>query len=324
MPGSTLVAVADKSDTLLNAFRQQRDDIRAYDDIVPMLDAETPDAVFITSPTHLHVPHALECARRGIPFLVEKPLSPRGADVLPLLEALGDRPVTNAVGYMARHIGPFAKGRELIASGVLGKFDHLRATMYVAQLFKPGKGWRYDKSLSGGGVLVTQNSHLIDLLLWIFGPLAAVNGFTKERYSGVVDDFAHAYLEFESGLSGYLDTSWSLRHHRMVDLSIDVQGENGTLTLTDDEARLFLVEGTDEHAAGWNVWRKPDLFEGVVLDVGGPEYTLQDKGFLDAVHAGSQMQSDVASAYRVQQAIDAIYESAAAEGQRVELRGVTR
>lgn len=324
LPGSSLVAVVDKADTLLNAFRQQRPDVAGYDDISKMLDKERPDAVFITSPTHMHVPHALECARRGIPFLVEKPLAPRGRDVEPLLEALREKPVTNAVGYMARHIGPFAKGRDLIARGVLGKFDHLRATMYVTQLFKPGKGWRYDKELSGGGVLVTQNSHLLDLMLWIFGPLASVNGHTKIRYSGVVDDFAHAYLEFESGLTGYLDTSWSIRHHRMVDLSIDVQGERGTLTLTDDEARLFLVDGDRDHPAGWSVWRKPDLFEGVVLDVGGPEYTLQDAGFLDAVARGEQVASNVESAYRVQQAIDAIYESAASGGARVELREVAR
>ncbi|MEM7165318.1 MAG: Gfo/Idh/MocA family oxidoreductase [Planctomycetota bacterium] len=317
LPGSDLVAVVDKADTLLNGFRQQRPELAGYDDVAKMLDAEKPDAVFITSPTHLHVPHALECATRGIPFLVEKPLSPRGRDVEPLRAALREQPVTNAVGYMARHIGTFAKGRDLIASGVLGTFDHLRATMYVSQLFQPGKGWRYDKELSGGGVLVTQNSHLIDLLLWIFGPLAAVNGHTKVRYSGVVDDFAHAYLQFENGLTGYLDTSWSLRHHRMVDLSIDVHGERGTLTLTDDDVRLFLEEPSAEHPAGWNIWRKPDLFQGVPLDVGGPEYTLQDAGFLDAVAQQGTVASNVESAYQVQRTIDAIYESAANGGSRV-------
>jgi predicted dehydrogenase len=171
--------------------------------------------------------------------------------------------LTNAVGYMARHVDTFRKAKQIVDSGVLGRLVHLQATMYVSQLFRAGQGWRYDPAHSGGGVLITQNSHLIDLLLWLFGPIDRVRGHVKSYYSEKVDDFAHAIFEFGSGLSGYMDASWSVRHHRTLDLSIAVHGHAGTLQVTEDDVRLYLDEAIGEYQSGWTVFRKPDLFEGV-------------------------------------------------------------
>jgi predicted dehydrogenase len=308
--GSQLAAAADPTAGLLESLKRLKPELAIYDDYERMLAEQKLDAVFIASPTHLHTPMSLACVSAGVPFLVEKPLAPRVADAAPLLEALQKTPVTNAVGYMARHIDTFAKAKDVVHAGVLGKLVHLQATMYVSQLFRKGQGWRYDPHFSGGGVLVTQNSHLVDLLLWLFGPVARVTGHVKRVYSEHVDDFAHAILEFESGLSGFIDTSWSVRHHRTVDLSIAVHGENGTVQVTDDDVRLFLDDAQGRYPAGWTVWRKPDLFEGVALDVGGPEYTRQDEQFLAAAAGRRPVECDVMSAVRVQRVIEGIYESA--------------
>jgi predicted dehydrogenase len=308
--GSQLAAAADPTAGLLESLKRLTPQLAVYDDYERMLAEQRLDAVFIASPTHLHTPMSLACVSASVPFLVEKPLAPRIADAVPLLDALRRTPVTNAVGYMARYVDTFAKAREVVRAGALGRLVHLQATMYVSQLFRTGQGWRYDPNYSGGGVLVTQNSHLVDLLLWIFGPVARVAGHVKRVYSEQVDDFAHAILEFESGLSGFIDTSWSIRHHRTVDLSITAHGENGTLQVTDDDVRLFLDDSNRGFAAGWSIWRKPDLFEGVPLDVGGPEYTRQDADFLTAVAERRSVECDVRSAVRVQRVIEAIYESA--------------
>lgn len=308
---SQLTAAADPTAGLLESLKRLKPELAIYDDYERMLESQALDAVFITSPTHLHSSMALKCATAGIPFLVEKPLTPRTADSQALLAALRKTPVTNAVGYMARHIDTFRKAREVVASGVLGRLMHLQSTMYVSQLFRTGEGWRYDPKFSGGGVLITQNSHLVDLLLWIFGPVSHVTGHVKHFYSTQVDDFAHAVLEFKSGLTGFMDTSWSIRHHRTVNLSITVHAENGTLQVTDDDVRLFLDDANGGHRAGWTIWKKPDLFEGVPLDVGGPEYTRQDEQFLKAAAARQPVECDVESAQRVQLVIEAVYESAA-------------
>jgi predicted dehydrogenase len=308
---SELVAAADPTAGVLESLKRLKPKLAIYDDFQPMLAEQRLDAVFIASPTHLHTSMALACVEAGVPFLVEKPLSPRVVDAVPLVAALRRTPVANVVGYMARYIDTFRKAREIVVSGALGQLRHFESTMYVSQLFKPGQGWRYDPRSSGGGVLMTQNSHLVDLLLWFFGPVQRVTGHVKRVYSEQVDDFAHAVFEFKSGLSGYMDTSWSVRHHRTVDLSILVHGQNGTLEVNDDDVRLFIDEARPPYSAGWTVWRKPDLFEGVSLDVGGPEYTRQDEEFLRAAAAKGQVASDVESAVRVQQVIEAIYQSSA-------------
>lgn len=321
LKSAELVATADTSDVLLSVLKENSPRVNTYKVYERMLDEESLDAVFIASPTNLHVPMAMQCAKRNIPFFVEKPLGISGDDVRPLIKTANERKLTNMVGYMGRQIDTFAHAKHLLKDGPLGKLIHLRASMYVSQLFKKGKGWRYDKAKSGGGVLSTQNSHLIDLLQWYFGPVESVSGQVKSWYSGSVDDFAHAYFTFECGLTGYMDTSWSVRHHRMVEINIDVQGETGTLSVNDDTVRLFLDEPKGVLPSGWTQWRKPDLFRPVEIDVGGAQYTLQDAEFLSAVSEGRTVECDVNSALHVQEVIDAIYASSEDGGRSIRVKG---
>ena len=323
MAGARLVAIADPSSVLLGAVEQQNPNVHIHEQYERMLDAEQLDAVFITAPSFLHVPICTACIERGLPFFVEKPLATTAAEAGPMMDAYRRKPVATAVGYMSRYLDSFAKAKQLLDTGALGRPIHVAATMYCTQLFAKGKGWRYDKKLSGGGVLITQNSHLVDLLLWYFGPAVRVSGRTKSFYSKTIDEFAHAQFEFESGLSGYFDASWSVRHHRMVDIWIELHAENGTLTVTDDTVKLFLDRGTGKLPAGWSQWRGPDLFTGVEVDVGGPQYTRQDAAFLNAVRTGDGGGCDIEDAFSVQRFIDAVYASSETGGSPVELREIS-
>jgi predicted dehydrogenase len=314
-----LAAVTDMTSVVLNALKLNKPSVAVYENYIEMLNNEHLDAVFITTPTFLHVPMALECVNRRIHFFVEKPLGISCEDARPLLESLKREKIINMVGYMGRCIETFTRAREILKAGVLGDIVAYNATMYVSQLFKRGKGWRYKKENSGGGVVITQNSHLIDLLIWYFGEVKAVNGFTRSYYSSETEDFAHAYLEFKDGVTGWFDASWSVRHHRMVEISLNIEAENGTLMVNDDEVRLFLEKPAKGYQEGWTTYTKPELFSGVEIDVGGPQYTRQDRHFVDAVIQGNPTDCDVKTAYRAQEVTDAIYESAKNGGNRVVL-----
>lgn len=319
LPGCRLVAVADKAKTVLNGLKARTDGIETFTDHEKLLDRAAPDIVAIATPTGLHAPIALDCIRRGLPVFVEKPLSLNAPQAEPLLEALGARPVVNMVGYMTRFLHPVAKAKEIVDSGVLGRLQMLRTTMYIGQLFRRGKGWRYDPTVAGGGVLTTQNSHLIDLLLWFFGRIDWVSAHTGKLYSSEVEDHAHLFFRFANGLAGYLDASWSARHYRTPAISIHVQGENGTLDVDDDQVQLFAVDAKDGWDAGWHRWRKPDLYRGVPFDIGGAAYTDQAIEFVRAVRGEGKVGSDIRSAYEVQRVIDAAYLSAERNGAPVEL-----
>ena len=314
LPGTRLVALADKSDQTLRALQSKAADVETFDDHLALLDRVRPDIVAIATPTSSHCDIAAACVEAGAHVFIEKPLCLRPADAAPLLGALRAAPRVTMVGYMTRFLDTFRKAKELIDAGVLGRLQMLRSTMYVAQLFREGKGWRYDPGVSGGGVLMTQNSHLIDMLLWMFGRVDLVSAHTSQLYSASVEDHAHVFFQFASGLRGFLDASWSARHYRTPTIAIHVQGEGGTLDVSDDRVALFLTAGSHGMASGWHEWRKPDLYRGVPFDIGGSHYTLQAMQFLDAVRGGAPVESDVHSALDVQRVISAAYDSAGRRG----------
>lgn len=319
LPGCRLVAVADRAKAVLDGLKARMDGIETYTDHVKLLDESRPDVVAIATPTGLHIPIAVDCVDRGIPVFIEKPLSLTAEQAGPLVAALRRRPVVNMVGYMTRFLDTFRKGKELVATGVLGRPQMLRGSMYIGQLFRRGKGWRYEKSAAGGGVLTTQNSHFIDLLLWYFGDVDWVSAQVSHLYSEGVEDHAHLFLNFKSGLRGFFDASWSARHFRTPTVALHVQGENGTLDVDDDEVRLFVDTPAAGFGSGWQRWRKPDLYRGTVFDIGGPNYTDQAQQFLGAVRGSDRVESDVLSALKVQQVIDAAYLSAGRRGSAVEI-----
>lgn len=307
LDGVKVRGVADNQGLTLNVLKKLVDSsVGLYKDYKEMISKEDLDLVYITAPTGLHTRIAKDCVDNKINFFVEKPLGLSVSDCSELLDAVKRTPVINMVGYMKRFNDTFKKGKEIIESGILGELIYLNAYMYVSQLFSKGKGWRYKTKSSGGGVLVTFASHLVDTLLWFFGDISLVNGNIKSYYSEDVEDFVHSYLVFKSGLEGYLDTSWSLRNYRLPEVRIEVHGKNGMLTVNDDYVKVYL-----DKEATWTSHYKQDLFQGVDFDLAGPEYTVEDKYLVECVRSSRKAESDVFSGFKVQEVIDAIYKSAA-------------
>lgn len=317
LTSSKVTAIVETSGIVRSFLNQTFPQIQCFADTESLFAANAADAVVIATPPATHTAIALESAKRKIPFFVEKPLCREAKEAETLAQFLADNPVAHCVGYMNRFIEIFKYARTVVNSGCLGKLHTLRTSMYISQLFKKGTGWRYSKKDSGGGVLITQNSHLLDLLIWIFGPVKEVSAQIQSIYSQEVEDQAHAYLYFQNGLQGFLDTSWSKRHHRTLSIIIHVEGENGSLTVNDDEVTFFLDQPLNGYPAGWSTKRKPDLFSGECFDIAGPQYTRQAKYFVDLALQGittDPQGADVRSALMVQRLIDSIYLSASQRG----------
>jgi len=317
LSNSRLVAVVESSGVIQRIVRQYFPDIQVFSTVEELIESRASDYVVIATPTGSHVSIAEKLVKANIPVLIEKPLSLNAQEATPLIAALDRNWVPNMVGYMGRYIETFRKAAQLVHLNVLGQVQMIRSSMYIEQLLKPGEGWRYDPTTSGGGVLITQNSHVVDKLLWMFGDIAGVSGNTSRLVSRLVEDHVHAHLEFASGAVGFIDASWSARHFRTPTISIHAQGMNGTLDVNDDEVRLFLDNSIAEFSQGWTTWRKPDLYRPVPLDIGGSQYTLQMIDFLEAVANYTDLQSNVASGLKTQLVIDAVYESARLGGTRV-------
>jgi predicted dehydrogenase len=314
LPNSRVVAIAEPAEMQRQALGKFNPRIDTFENIERMLDDCPVDAVVIATPVVDHVPSALLCMRKGIPFFMEKPLATSTEQAKDLVQCLSRSPLLNMVGFMLLFVGSFALAKTIISSGCLGQLRRVTGTIYVSQLFTRGKGWRYDRQISGGGVLLSQGSHLLDLLTWYFGPVARVNADVLSVYSPDIEDFAHLFLEFRSGLRCWVDSSWSVRGRRVMETHIEALGDNGVLLINDDTLQMSLDAGFDEWKEGQTVWRATDLFQPVPFDVGGPQFTREDLAFLDALRLGSIAAPDVLQAYHVQAIVDAAYASSQQSG----------
>lgn len=306
LDGVEVCAVAESAKLITDFTRSVFPRLQVYSEYEEMLRREQLDLVYITASTPVHAAMAEACVDRGVAFFVEKPLAGSSKEALPLLRKLQKRPVINMVGYCKHYVDTFTKAKEMLDSGAVGKLHYLSSHMYVSQTFSKGSGWRFVRRDVGGGLLNTLAIHLVDVLVWLFGDVAQVQGRVKSLYSEGVEDYCHAYLAFRSGLEGYLDASWSVRNYRLPEIRIEVEGEKGKLVVTDDFLRLHL-----DGAEGAKTLYKQDLCQGVPIDIAGPEYTREDMHMIESLARGRPTDIDSFYAFKVQRVADAIHESAA-------------
>ena len=314
---ATLRAVCESNDTIRGDFSSLLPKVNFYKNYSEMLEKENLDFVFVTTPPSSHVEIGLECVKYKCHFFIEKPLCINAYSAKPLLDAVEKHPLVTMVGFMMRYLDTFKRAKEILEKKVLGEIFAFNATTYVSQLFKSGKGWRYSPQESGGGVLIIQGIHAIDMLCWFFGMPRAVNARTKAAYSKKVEDFGHMVLSWENGLMGWLDSSWSVDNYRLLTTTFKINGENGTLFVDDDTVKLYLRKECNGFLKGWTVETKPELFSGVAIDIGGPHFTKQDEDFIDSIISDRRLESDIKNAYRIQKLIDCIYKSADSDGETV-------
>jgi UDP-N-acetyl-2-amino-2-deoxyglucuronate dehydrogenase len=209
---------------------------RSFTSYTDLLESGELDAVYLAVPHHLHGSMICQAVERGLPVLVEKPLTrtlEEGLQVLELSEKL-DVPV--GVNYQYRYdSGCFALA-QAVRSGELGKVLYARANLPWNRkpAYFEGASWHARLSDSGGGTLLTQGSHLIDVLLWAIGssPLR-VQGITAQaRFKEVeVEDLALGTIEFENGALAQMTSSMVALPEQA--LTLEVYGEKGTAIYTD-------------------------------------------------------------------------------------------
>jgi predicted dehydrogenase len=198
-PDFELAGIADIN---RDAVAQQFPDASVFGDAEEMLDTITPDAVLIASPNQLHADNGIACARRGLPFIIEKPVTDTVESAARLAHEVRSAGVKTLVGHHRRHHLQVQKARELIHTGVIGNvvgISGIWATRKPESYFEAG-AWRSQK---GGGVILINLIHEIDFMRFTAGEIVAVSAVTSNRQRGfAVEDTAACLLEFDSGAIG--------------------------------------------------------------------------------------------------------------------------
>jgi predicted dehydrogenase len=225
--GHEIVAVCDtdraKRDALARATSA-----RAVANWREAVAADIDAAVIATTHDNL-APIALAAVEAGRHVLVEKPAGRRPEEVRPVAEAARRRGVVAKVGFNHRFHPAIARAKELVGEGAIGPLLFLRGR--YGHGGRPGyeKEWRFDPEISGGGELIDQGSHLIDLARWFLGDVELAFGYGPTYFwPGRVDDNCFLALRTAAGQLAWLHASWTEWKNQF---SLEIMGRAGKLTI---------------------------------------------------------------------------------------------
>jgi predicted dehydrogenase len=172
-----------------------------------LLERSDVDAVCVCSPSDQHAAQAVSAARAGKHVLVEKPMALSLVDADAMIAAAQASGVRLAVAFQRRTEPSYAALREAVAASVLGRpvLGSASIPYYRTPAYYASAGWRGTWAHDGGGALMNQGIHLVDLLLWFMGDVAEVQATARTITHDVeVEDCLAASLRFESGALGSL------------------------------------------------------------------------------------------------------------------------
>lgn len=172
------------------------------------------DAVVLATPHSLHARHVKEAAAAGKHVYVEKPFTLDHASALEALAACRRANVTLAVGFNRRFRTAAAELQRLVANNALGQILHVEGSHHgPLAVSRSVEHWRSQRSETPGGGMTAKGVHVLDLMLWMVGPVRSINALCERRVSVAdVDDVTAMMLRFKSGASGYLSTVLSTAH----------------------------------------------------------------------------------------------------------------
>ena len=207
--GTRLTAVcATKQSTIDRAKSVLPDDVQGFTDYDTFLKSGLLDAVMIVTPQFLHPEMAVKAFEKGFHVLIEKPAGVYTEHVLPMNEAAKKSGKVFSIMYNERANPAFIRLREMIQSGETEKIRRIvwiDTLSYRTDAYFESLPWHRTYASDGGGVLLNQTIHSLDIWQWLFGMPATVQAFCefgKYHPSIEVEDEATAYMTYENGAIG--------------------------------------------------------------------------------------------------------------------------
>jgi len=214
VPNSKLTAIAEINPVKMNAIKEKLSgDIAFYDDFHKMLDDGACDAVVVAVPHYTHPDIVIECLSRGVHVVTDKPAAVYTKQVEMMNAAAEKSKALYGMMFNQRTNCLYRKMREIIQSGGIGTLQRVNwiiTDWFRTQNYYDSGSWRATWKGEGGGVLINQCPHQIDLVQWVVGEMpVSVRGFCKygKWHDVEVEDEVTAYFEYASGASGVFITT---------------------------------------------------------------------------------------------------------------------
>jgi predicted dehydrogenase len=326
VPGTRVAALVGRT---VASARRMADELglrcEPSDDLAAVLRRPDVHAVIVTTPSGAHLEPAVAAAGAGKHVVVEKPLEITAARCDRIIAACDAHRVKLCTIFPSR----FGDANRTLKAAVdAGRFGRLTLGETACKWWRPQSyydegGWKGTKALDGGGALMNQAIHNVDLLLWLMGPATHVGGFTAtlahERIE--VEDTAVACLRFASGALGVIQAATSV--HPGLPKTVAVHGDRGTAVIEqDDILRWELSPETPEDRAikerfATKVGASGGASNPAAISHVGHARQLAD--FVRAIETDTAPLVDGREGRRAVEVIEAIYRSAET-GRVVELK----
>ena len=248
LEGASLCAAADIRPERAASYAEKYG-CRAYASLEEMLEKERPDVLHICTPHYLHVPMTAYALQRGIHVFCEKPPVISEEQLDALTRAAAEGPGRAGFCFQNRYNPGVLFIRELLASGRLGKVKGARGivTWNRGEAYYTQSGWRGRLETEGGGALINQSIHTMDLLGVFLGKPVSVEAQTANHHlPGVieVEDMMEAYIRYaDAAACFYATTAYTEDAPPLIELSC----EKGIVRMEDPEVTIIWPDGRREH-----------------------------------------------------------------------------
>jgi predicted dehydrogenase len=269
--GAQLLAVATRSIETARAAAALVEGTAAYDDNQLVIDHPGVEAVIVSMPPKWHAEWAIKAAQAGKHVLCEKPMACSLAECDAMIAACQKAGVQLMVAEMKRFNPGFRKAKELLDQGVIGDIFLAR---YHNSYFEPHtrEGWWTDAAISGGGEMMNELTHQVNVLRWLLGPVTEVGCMSNHPQGPMPEDNAAVSLRFQSNAISVVTVSWMTKSYNVAfpaplehawDERIEVFGTDGSLRIqtpftywrTPVELLVYTEKDLSGFSRGWNVVR---------------------------------------------------------------------
>jgi UDP-N-acetyl-2-amino-2-deoxyglucuronate dehydrogenase len=292
---------------------------KPYGDFDAFLAHRPMNVVAIGSPSGLHAAQGIAAAQRGLHVLTEKPIDINSKRADALIEATQRSGVKLGIMFQDRVKPGVRELREWLRTGVIGKplLVDARVKWYRPPEYYSDSRWRGTLAMDGGGALINQAIHTVDLLLWLLGDVVRVQARIATAFHAIeAEDTAIAILEFASGALGTLQATTAA--FPGYPRRLEITGTEGTVILEQDRILTADLRNAPPGISAGKPDNNQSASSAAVTDFRGHQALFED--FLQAIERDTAPICDGREGRRSMALVEAIYRSARNRGDSVDIR----